>query len=185
MLLWIALCVCFVFFGIYSQERMKESEHLCISWGMLCAHSVVFDSLATPWIVPHQAPLFMAFSRQEYWSGLPFPSPGDLPDPRIEPMSPALAGRIFTTEPPGKPHRLMCTAKIVSKSIEETLPASLQLHQLCHPSHCGWAAQLRGAMRIGQKDGKITHPPPPHLQMLRLGTFFVAFGAQPSLRDLG
>ena len=57
----------------------------------------------TPWTVAHQAPLSMRFSRQEYWSGLPFPSPGDLPDPRIEPMSPALAGRFFTTAPPGKP----------------------------------------------------------------------------------
>ena len=45
----------------------------------------------------------MGFSRQEYWSGLPFPSPGDLPNPGIQPESPALAGRFFTTEPPGKP----------------------------------------------------------------------------------
>jgi len=43
--------------------------------------------------------------RIEYWSGLPFPSPGDLPQPEIEPMSPALAGRFFTAEPPGKPNR--------------------------------------------------------------------------------
>ena len=46
--------------------------------------------LATPWTVAHQAPLSMGFSRQEYWSGLPLPSPGDLPDPGIEPRSPAL-----------------------------------------------------------------------------------------------
>ena len=45
----------------------------------------------------------MGFPRQKYWSGLPFPSPGDLPDPGIELASPALAGRFFTTEPPGKP----------------------------------------------------------------------------------
>ena len=45
----------------------------------------------------------MGFSRQEYWSGLPFPSPGDLPQPGIEPMSLASPGRFFTTEPPGKP----------------------------------------------------------------------------------
>ena len=51
----------------------------------------------------HQAPLFMGFPRQEYWSGLPFPSPGDLPDPGIEPTSPNLAGVFFTTEPLGKP----------------------------------------------------------------------------------
>ena len=53
----------------------------------------------TPWTVAYQALLSVGFSRQEYWSGLPFPSPGDLPDPGIEPMSltsPALAGRLFT-----------------------------------------------------------------------------------------
>ena len=51
--------------------------------------------LATPWTVAHQAPLSMGFPRQEYWSGLPRPSPGDLPDPGIEPTSPALAGGFF------------------------------------------------------------------------------------------
>ena len=50
------------------------------------------DSLQTPWAVALQAPLSMGFSRQEYWSGLPFASPGDLPDPGVEPRSPALAG---------------------------------------------------------------------------------------------
>ena len=62
-------------------------------------------TLATPWTVACQTPLSMGFSRQEHWSGLPFPSPGDLPDPEIEPASPvppALAGRLFTSEPPGK-----------------------------------------------------------------------------------
>ena len=60
----------------------------------------------TPWTIAHQAPLSMEFSRQEYWSRLSFPSPGDLPDPGIEPASPessALAGEFFTTEPPGNP----------------------------------------------------------------------------------
>ena len=60
----------------------------------------------TPWIVAHQASLAIGFPKQEYWSGLPFPSPGDLPDPGIKPESPAssaLMGRFFTTEPPGKP----------------------------------------------------------------------------------
>ena len=57
----------------------------------------------TPWTVAYQAPLSMGFSRQEYWSELPFPSPEDLPDPGIESLSPALAGGFFTTEPPGKP----------------------------------------------------------------------------------
>ena len=57
----------------------------------------------TPWTVAHQAPPFMGFSRQEYWSGLPFPSPGDLPDPGIKPRSPALQADALTSEPPGKP----------------------------------------------------------------------------------
>ena len=58
----------------------------------------------TPWTVAHQAPPFMGFSRQEYWSGLPFPSPGDLPDPGIESRSPALQADTLTSEPPGKPY---------------------------------------------------------------------------------
>ena len=58
---------------------------------------------ATPWTVACQAPLSMGFPRQEYWSGWPFPSPGDLPDPGIEPASPALAGGFFTTAPAGQP----------------------------------------------------------------------------------
>ena len=55
---------------------------------------------ATPWTVAHQAPPSMGFSRQEYWSGLPFPSPGDLPDPGIEPRSPTLQADALTSEPP-------------------------------------------------------------------------------------
>ena len=59
---------------------------------------------ATQWTVACQAPLSTGFSKQEYWSGLPCPPPGDLPDPGIEPMSPScIAGRFFTDEPPGKP----------------------------------------------------------------------------------
>ena len=57
----------------------------------------------TPWTVAHQAPLSMGFPRQEYWSGLPIPSPGDLSNPGTKPMfpvSPVLAGGFFTTEPP-------------------------------------------------------------------------------------
>ena len=60
------------------------------------------NSFATPWTVACQAPLFIGFLRQEYWSGLPFPSPGDLPNPGLKLTSPALAGRFFTPEPPGK-----------------------------------------------------------------------------------
>ena len=77
-----------------------ESMHVAC----ILSHSVVSDSFATPWTVAHQAPLSMGFSKQEDWSGLPFPPPGDLPGPGIEPaslLSPALAGGFFTTVPPG------------------------------------------------------------------------------------
>ena len=70
----------------------------------LVSHVQLF---VTPRTVAHQAPLSMGISRQKYWSGLPFPTLGHLPDPGVKPMSfvsPVLAGGFFTTEPPGKPH---------------------------------------------------------------------------------
>ena len=71
----------------------------------MCACLVVSDSFATPWTVACEAPLPMEFSRKEYWNGLSFLIPGDLPDPGIKPTSlmfPALAGGFFIAEPPGK-----------------------------------------------------------------------------------
>ena len=59
---------------------------------------------ATPWTIAYQAPPSMRFSRQEYWSGLPFPSPRDLPDPEMEPGTPAFQADALTSEPPGKPN---------------------------------------------------------------------------------
>ena len=63
-----------------------------------CLVAKLCPNLATPWTVACQAPLFMGFSRQEYWSGLPFPSPGDFPDPGIEPGCPALQADSLPTE---------------------------------------------------------------------------------------
>jgi len=63
----------------------------------------VSDSFATPWTIARQAPLSMNFSRQEYWSGLPFPPPGDLLNPGIQPRSPALQRDFLSSEPAGKP----------------------------------------------------------------------------------
>ena len=64
-------------------------------------HAQLHLTLCDPWTVAHQAPPSMGFSRQEYWSGLPFPSPGDFPGPGIEPRSPALEADALTSEPPG------------------------------------------------------------------------------------
>ena len=90
---------------ICSQFAMCYIQELRIC-AQLLSHVQLF---ATPWTVACQAPLPMEFSRQEYWSGLPFPTPRDLPDPRIKLISfvsSALAGGFFTTVPPGKPQSL-------------------------------------------------------------------------------
>ena len=67
-----------------------------------------FWLFATPWNIARQAPLSMEFSRQEYWSSLPFPTPGDLPDPGIEPQSLALADRFFTTSTTWEACKIFC-----------------------------------------------------------------------------
>ena len=68
-----------------------------------------------PWTVAHQAPLSLGFPRQEDWSGLPCPPPGDLPDPGIEPESPALAGGFFTAEPLEKLLVVMISGLVVCR----------------------------------------------------------------------
>ena len=86
--------------GVWGRNKYLCSRHHVLS----C--SVVSNSFATPWTVALQAPLSMGFSRQENWSGLPFPSPGDLPDSGIKPespVSPVLAGQFFFTVLPGSP----------------------------------------------------------------------------------
>ena len=102
------------FQGLKILNIIFSPDFLCVS------HSVVSD-FVTPWTVAYQAPLFMGFSRQEYWIGLLFPSPGDLPNPGIEPRSPALQMDSLLSEPPGKPLRILLKnvnvlAKLIHKS---------------------------------------------------------------------
>ena len=78
--------------GLTSNYQISEVK--------LLSHVQLF---VTPWTVAYQAPLSMEFSKQEYWSGLLFPPPGDLPNPGIEPESPALQADTLLSEPPGKP----------------------------------------------------------------------------------
>ena len=87
------------FFAIWATKGIQKF----LNTGCVCvlSRSVMSDSFAAPWTIAHQAPLSLEFSRQEYWSGLPFPPPGHLPDPGIEPASlasPSLAGGLFTAE---------------------------------------------------------------------------------------
>ena len=84
---------------------MKEMQGFCVFFGDagLIPGSGHIGLFSTPWTVACQASPSMGSSRQEYWSGLPFPSPGDLPHPGIEPGSPALQADSLPSEPPGKP----------------------------------------------------------------------------------
>ena len=88
--------------GNLNSFNYLEHSVLHYAWGEVKSLSRAL-LCAIPWTVAHQAPLSMGFSRQKYWSGLPFPSPGDLPDPGIKPRSPALEADALTSEPPGKP----------------------------------------------------------------------------------
>ena len=88
----------------------------------------------TPWTVTYQAPLSMGFSRQEYWSGVPLPSPGDLPDPGIKPGSPTLQADALPSEPPGKP----CVSLLPLK--KKIMGVKLS-SQGCSVGKGGWAWQ--------------------------------------------
>ena len=79
-----------------------NTERYTFFLSLLCELLSCVRLFVTPRTAAYQAPLSVGFSREEYWSGLPFPPPGNLPNPGIKPASPTLAGRFFTTEPPGK-----------------------------------------------------------------------------------
>ena len=95
-------CSCSLIVFSYPARLADKSELSCsiVGWGQLLSYFWLF---VTPWTVAHQAPLSMRFPRRECWSGLPFPSPGDLPDSGIEPGSPTLQTDFIPPEPPGKP----------------------------------------------------------------------------------
>ena len=86
--------------GVMCLNFIKEGVEDSCTHAQSLSHVRLF---AIPWTAAHQAPLSKGFPRQEHWSGLPFPSPGNLPGTGIEPTFPAVAGRFFTMEPPGKP----------------------------------------------------------------------------------
>ena len=100
------------------------------------SHSVVSDALCSPMNCTYQAPLSMEFSRQEYWSALPFPSPGDLPNPGIESRSPALQTDSLPSEPSGKP----MNTEVGSQSPLQGIFLTQELNQGL--LHCRWMDSL-------------------------------------------
>ena len=99
----------------------------------------------SPWTVAYQIPLSMGFSRQKYWSGLPFPSAGDPPDPEIEPESHALAGRFFTIAAPEDQHK---ASKPSEKSSQRTLSLETEDLTLCVCMDCSPpGSSIRGILQ--------------------------------------
>ena len=104
------------------------------------------DTFVTPWAVACQPPLSMGFPRQEYWSGLPFPSPGGLPHPKIERVSPALAGGFFTTEPAGSPDSCSQVFYFVNHGASDFLKLFLCLREfVCFIFHIAHLSEKHSA----------------------------------------
>ena len=91
--------ICIYIYNCHTETNANCKSTMCF----YCLVAKLCPTLVTPWTVAHQPPLVMGCPRQEYWSGLPFPSPRDIPNPVIEPASPSLAGGFFTTKSPRKP----------------------------------------------------------------------------------
>ena len=149
----------------YKAERLRLHTwpyvHACMLSRFICV-----QLFATPWTVAHQAPLSVGFPRQEYWSALPCPPPGDLPDPGMEPVSPAspaLAGGFFTPEPPRKPVSTNPSAHSSTYTLVHHPPPSLNhpsTHppQTCPPRHPG-SQQPSFIHPLIQRLSSTHHPP--------------------------
>ena len=116
----------------------------------------------TRWIAAHQSPLSMEYSRQEYWSGVPFPPSGDLPDTGIKPLYLPLVGRFITTEPPGKPRNsLIC--QIQAGSISHSLGRESRSSEDPPDMGPGWGPwKSRGGARAepgGERQGNLSMGP--------------------------
>ena len=148
------------------------------------------DSFATPWTVAHQAPLSMGFSRQECWSGLPFPSPGDLSNAGVESVSPASAGGFLTTEPAGKhtdhssvhiPHPEGKCYNLMRSVLRLKLPQAIPLFFVCFWEEVVCSCD-RVLGKISDSQGHEFTCPSSHLLLLRCVCFLRQCGGDIILR---
>ena len=158
-------------FGLIHRGALEHTQHHGVLL-LLFSHQDVSDCSATPWTVGHQGPLSMGFSRQGYWSKLPFPSPGDLPNPGTELVSPASADKFFTAEPPGMPTRGYPGFKAIGQSSFCCCSVAQSCLTLCDPMNCStpgfpspspWVAQTH-VHRISdaiQPSCSLSSPSPP------------------------
>ena len=161
---------------------------------------------ATPWTVGHQAPASMGFPRQEYWSGLPIPSPGDLPDPETEPGSPTLQADALTSEPPGKPNGIIpCILVSLVAELVMNLPANTgnirdvgsvsglkrspgegngnSLHCSCMENSMdrgAWWVTVHGVAESQTQLSVHTHIHPMHIEFYALKILWISFSVSVS-----
>ena len=143
----------------YQINSFKEGMYY---YSHVCVFSHV-QLLVTPWTVGNLVPLYMEFSRQEYWSGLLFPTPGDLPDAGIKPMSltfPTLEGRFFTIARPGKLNSLMKSLETESSDRTGLRCSVVSLQMI--PSFPGiislWAPSISSSWRINREFSPLIVP---------------------------
>ena len=129
--------------NVLKAGRPEQQRTVCV-----CVLSHVRLSV-TPWTVAHQTPLSVGFPRQEYWSGLPFPSPGDILDAGIRPCVSCTTGGFFTTEPPGKPYRVSTTKRRRTEGSRKSLldTTVLIVTGKTLPWMLNWLAKRWGKMR--------------------------------------
>ena len=142
-------------------EDIHEGSHVPVTFSLLLMTTptgsvVVVYLLSHIWLLQHhglahQTPLPVGFHRQQCWSGLPFPSAGDLPNSRIEPLSLELAGRFFTTEPPGKPMTLWRYGELHFSTFNTFQPGQP------HTSYLWWKWHLWAWVREVEPTGLMAH----------------------------
>ena len=163
-------------------REFASAKCVCVC---VCLVTVVFDSFVTPCMVACQAPLSMALTRQEQWSGFPSPSSGDLLNPGTEPMSPAclaLAGGFFVTEPPGKPANTKYLCLMQKFQFSSVAQSCLTLSDPMNPSTPGLPVhhQLPESTQthvhwVGdaiQRSHPLSSPSPPALNLSQLQGLF-------------
>ena len=135
----------FLIFSLKTTNKLLPNIHNSGIWNYIIKSEVKLLSrvqlFVTPWTVAYQAPPSLGFSRQEYWSGWPFSSPGDLPDPGIEPGSPASQTDALSSDPPESPHHTVDLIKLWLKWQRRDFPGGPVVRNLLATQGTGFQPQ--------------------------------------------
>ena len=133
-------------------EKDSEGSRILL---LLFSHSVMSNSFLTPWTIACKVPLSMEFSRQEYWSGLPFPSLGDLPDPGTKPASLALQADSLLSKPPGTEKAMAPHSSVLAWKIPETGEPGGLLYMGLHRVGHDWSDLAAAASNLGSPQNPL------------------------------